>query len=263
MKGLSVLGATIFILSLTESCCYISNEKNAKQNFQRSSAIFKLKARKQPELFEIIATTDKSGIQKKLARVIGYVLGAGSLGLYTPIVYDLLRKRSSTGMSIATWVYNLLGFTAGLVYAIKKQFPFSTYVDSLALWTQSLLILFLTCFFSNKLNEFVVGILAYGIIVGSLLSLPCPPQFLGAIQVGASASSNYAQIPQIVMNFKLQSASYNIVSAFLATIGNLARVFTTIQLTKDPLIGIGHTLGFLTNGFLLSQIVYYNRMIPK
>jgi hypothetical protein len=45
--------------------------------------------------------------------------------------------------------------------------------------------------------------------------------------------------------------------------GNLIRIFTTIQLTKDPLVMSGYCLGFATNLILLSQVIFYNSKIVK
>jgi len=119
--------------------------------------------------------------------------------------------------------------------------------------------LFLTCLYKNRMFEFSVGAIGYLVIFMSFLFLKIPEAAFNGIQIGASLSCNYAQIPQIFMNWRLKAASWSFISAFLSTVGNLAKIFTTIQLTNDMLICFGHVLGALTNGVLLYQIIVYGK----
>jgi len=155
-----------------------------------------------------------------------------------------------------------MGFTAGIIYPLKKGFPLSSYIDNAGLWFQSLVILFLTCFFQQKTKEFGIGMLAFSLIFGIFLKQDIPASFLGAVQMSATAACNYAQIPQIILNWNLKSASWSFISAFLSVIGNFLKIFTTIQLTNDKLICFGHILGFTTNSALLYQIMLYNKIFP-
>ena len=41
-------------------------------------------------------------------------------------------------------------------------------------------------------------------------------------------------------------------------LGNSIRIFTTLTLTKDPLLLLGFALGFSLNGALLGQILFYS-----
>lgn len=72
-----------------------------------------------------------------VAKALGYVIGAGSLAVYLPILLSLLKKKSADGFSVATWVFNLLGITLAVIYPLKKGFPMSTFVELVLLVVQS------------------------------------------------------------------------------------------------------------------------------
>ena len=79
-----------------------------------------------------------------------------------------------------------------------------------------------------------------------------------AVQVASTTTGVGALIPQILLNLKQgNSGEWSPLTAGLSTAGNAVRVFTTVQLTQDPLLLAGFSLGFLVNGALFAQILYY------
>ena len=82
-------------------------------------------------------TAAPSTVGTMVAKALGYVIGVGSLAVYLPIVISLLKKKSSDGFSVATWVFNLMGITLAVIYPLKKGFPMSTFVELLLLVVQS------------------------------------------------------------------------------------------------------------------------------
>mmetsp|Transcript_19732 Transcript_19732/g.19841 ORF Transcript_19732/g.19841 Transcript_19732/m.19841 type:complete len:260 (-) Transcript_19732:52-831(-) len=218
--------------------------------------------RKPMRLSSAILAESSPNPKKIAARILGYIIGAGALGLYTPIIYDLATTKTAAGISVATWIYNFLGFTAGMVYPLKKRFPIASYIDNIALWFQSFVILFLTCLLKGMGLQFAIGMIVYCAVAYVFMTQEIPMKSVKVIQMGSCAACNYAQIPQIILNWKRQSAAESLLfSAFLSTIGNLIKVFTTVQLTNDWLIGFGHVLGFTTNGSLMVQVMAYNNLL--
>ena len=194
------------------------------------------------------------------AKVFGYVLGAGSMLVYTPILLSLLKKKNSEGFSVATWVYNLLGMSIALVYPFKMAYPLSTYIELLILTVQSVGILGLVCRYQNLLKEYVAGMSVFSLLVAGVVWGPAiNPMALQALQLAAILVCNYANVPQIVMTFKSKSASWSPITAAMSMAGNAIRIFTTLQLTQDFLVLSGNLLGFITNAILLGQVIVYNR----
>ena len=63
--------------------------------------------------------------------------------------------------------------------------------------------------------------------------------------------------PSNLYSFKI-AYDYIIFTAALSMAGCLVRVFTTLQLTNDKLALIGYLVGFITNGILFGQVIFYN-----
>lgn len=84
-----------------------------------------------------VAAVAPSSVGTVVAKFLGYVIGAGSLAVYLPIVFSLLKKKSADGFSVATWVFNLMGITLAVIYPLKKGFPMSTFVELVLLVIQS------------------------------------------------------------------------------------------------------------------------------
>ena len=64
-------------------------------------------------------------------------ISAGSALLYSPILYDVLRKKSAMGLSPVTWVLQTVGSAGMVVYPLKSKYPLSTYFEFITLSVQS------------------------------------------------------------------------------------------------------------------------------
>ena len=192
-----------------------------------------------------------------VAKVLGYLMGAGSLLLYSPIILKLLNTKHADGFSELTWLFNLVGLSAAVLYPYKKGFPLSTYVELLNLAIQSSAILGLVCSFKGLFDAYLAGMAIYLAVMTCLLKFTLPPQFLSAVQVVALIVCNYACIPQIMLTFRTKQASWSPITAIMSMVGNIVRVFTTIQLTGDKLVLGGNLVGLVNNLTLLAQCLIY------
>ena len=210
---------------------------------------------------ELIASAlpNKTNIKGVVAQSLGILMGGGAMVLYTPILIKLWKAKNGEGLSFQTWVFNLLGFTAAVLYPLKKGFPISTYIEGIALCLQSLLILGTLSLYKGAIWKFLIALFLYASSLVFLAGPVIPVKYVSLLQLAATISCNYAQIPQIVLSYKLKKSSWSIISATMSTVGNLIRVFTTITLTKDPLILYGHVVGAMTNAILLLQIILYSK----
>jgi mannose-P-dolichol utilization defect protein 1 len=196
--------------------------------------------------------------RKSAANIVGYVMGAGSLALYTPIIAKLLRNQHADGFSLTTWIFNLLGLLCSISYKVKKQFPVSTYIELIFAGLQSAVVLGLVSFYNGKFREYLAGITSLALIFGMLLTkLTFPNSILNALQIASTILSNYANIPQIWLTFQTQKASWSAITASLTFLACVTRIFTTLQLTRDNIVLGGYVLGMITNGILLAQIFTY------
>jgi hypothetical protein len=92
-----------------------------------------------------------------------------------------------------------------------------------------------------------------GVVFGSLaalsawlLSPACPPPMLAALQASTILTMALgSRLPQIILNWRRGNAGMlSVMSCGLNVAGNAARIFTTLVLTRDPLL----LAGILTQG---------------
>ena len=82
-----------------------------------------------------------------------------------------------------------------------------------------------------------------------------PPWALSMLQLAATVSVTGALVPQLLLNARRRSGGgWSPLTAGLSALGNAVRVFTTVQLTRDPLLLGGFIAGFAVNAAMLAQI---------
>ena len=83
---------------------------------------------------QLVGAADGSKIMdnfKQTASIaVGWLITLGSLLLYTPMIFRVLRKRSAVGLSNTTWWMKFSSYSATLVYNVVHQFPLNSYVVS-------------------------------------------------------------------------------------------------------------------------------------
>ena len=197
--------------------------------------------------------------QQQIASVFGWCISAGSALLYSPILYDVLRKKSAMGLSPVTWVLQTVGSAGMVVYPLKSKYPLSTYFEFITLSVQSAAIFValaaygdvLTASQALQLLAAVAGMVAY-------LVVAAPMKLVKSVQAASIAIMTVSLLPQVARNFKEKSTGgWSPLSAFFATLGNAIRIFTTLSLTQDNLILAGFFVGTALNGLLLASTLAF------
>ena len=81
------------------------------------------------------------------------------------------------------------------------------------------------------------------------------------IQIIRILLDSFSLLPQIYLNFKYHIFQYNEYTAFMSSISNGLRIFTTLQLVKDPFMFIIiYILGITSNIILLFQFLFYGKI---
>lgn len=265
MKVCAIILLAFFLLCSGDSFHISSSQRNKYNGMQRhqSAAAHQNLQKAKSSFLQAIAgespikSADAIG-KEKAANVLGFVMGAGSMAVYAPIIFRLLKEKNAAGFAISTWIFNLLGLSCAITYPIKKGFPVSTYAETINAAIQCLIVLGLVCFYNGKLVEYLIGaslaILSFNYVIRYV---QIPPKFLSVLQVASALISNYANIPQILLTFRTGKSSWSGITASLCLAGCLIRIFTTLRLTKDYLVLGGYLLGLVTNGILLAQVFLY------
>lgn len=173
--------------------------------------------------------------------------------------------RSAEGMSLTTWTMQLFGFTASVIYNCSMGYPLPAWGETLVFSIQSAGILTFCAFLQGRLRTygFALGCVVFAaLLVGGCLGLPA--WALSGLQATATLVTTTALLPQLVQNQQNRSAGgWSPVTASLSALGNGARVFTTLTLTRDPLLLTGFIAGLVINLTLLFQILAFGEKTVK
>jgi mannose-P-dolichol utilization defect protein 1 len=199
-----------------------------------------------------------------VATALGYLIGLGSLLLYTPIAVRVVRQRSADGLALSTWWLKLGSYLCSDVFYITKGYPLSTYVETLTVTIEAGVVLVLVAYFQRSLFRLRFAGLASGLALLSLYGLTAaPPEAVAFGQVASVALNSGALLPQFVLNARRRTkGDYSPVTAGLASTGCAIRMYTTIALAdSDPILLGTFSAAFLLNSALLGQILYYGMVV--
>ena len=195
-----------------------------------------------------------------VAKLLGYMVGFGSIMLYTPIAVRLLRQHHADGLVISTWWLKLGSYLLNDVYYVRKGYDLSTYAEVLVITIESIVVLVLVAIYQQQ-YRYGSFWTTFGLVcIGSLYGFTIAPEGLIATgQLLAVLINSLALCPQFWHNYTTKTkGDYSPVTAGLAVAGCAVRLFTTITLNgSDPILMISYFVALFLNGALLGQIVYY------
>lgn len=225
----------------------------------------------------------EDGATKILAEALGYLVGAGSLILYTPIAVRIYRQKDASGLVLTTWWLKLISYTFSDVYAISHEYPISTYIETLIITCQAFIVLILTSYYQNQAqlaatvgggsplndhgNKLIWHMALYLSFFSFLLFTSQTSSVSDVIiacgQGGSAVLNVLALLPQFQQNYQTKSSGdYSPITAGLASIGCTIRLFTTIALAdSDPLLLGTYGIALFFNASLFIQILYYDLFI--
>ena len=233
-------------------------------------------------------SSDRNLVLQSVARGLGYLVGTGSVLLYTPIAVRIVRQQRAEGLTVSTWWCKLISYTCTIFYSYDKGFPLSTYAETIIIALEALTILLLVTYFQqpqppkkteritsstgtpatvqnneqeNTTTLFLgtLGVFLTIVLVVLTGTVTVPSEVLAVGQGGSTLLNVGALVPQFKWNATTQtSGDYSPITALLASVGCTIRVFTTYQLTEaDPVLLFSYGTAFLLNTALFVQILYY------
>ncbi|KAK3280691.1 hypothetical protein CYMTET_11486 [Cymbomonas tetramitiformis] len=178
-----------------------------------------------------------------VASGLGYLITFGSVLLYSPQIFRIVRSRSAAGLSLQMYWLKLTSTYLTALYDVVMGFPISTYGENLAIIFQLAVLVVLVAKEQSAGNDdcrVAAGLVLYLCIAAAVLGRIVPPEesmpVLTALQLINSVSYPVALLPQLTMNYQSQSTGqYSPVTCSLALGGCAARIFTTLTLMKSAL----------------------------
>jgi len=201
-------------------------------------------------------------IQLFVSVMLSYAIVLGSVSLKVPQIIQIVRAKSGAGISKEMYLLDICVFTLTVSYFFTKQYPFSSFGDSLFILIQNLIVYYLLFFYEKKISiYFGLGSALYFVILAVCLSGAVPMEKLYSLTIPIAILS---RVPQIYKSYSESSVgNLNLITFFLNFIGSGARIYTTLILLGDPLVLIGYCCTTLLNGIVTLQIIYYNYIQKK
>uniref|UniRef100_A0A8C8RHG7 Mannose-P-dolichol utilization defect 1 protein n=1 Tax=Pelusios castaneus TaxID=367368 RepID=A0A8C8RHG7_9SAUR len=193
-----------------------------------------------------------------LSKGLGIAIVAGSLMVKLPQVLKILGAKSAEGLSFSALLLELVALTGTMVYSVANRFPFSAWGEALFLMLQTVAIGFLAQHFGGHTARGVSFLVLYLALLSLLLSPLTPRPLLPLLQA--------ANMPAVIISRLLQAASnyrnghtgqLSAITVFLLFAGSLARIFTSVQETGDPLMALTYVVSSVCNGLIAGQLLYY------
>ncbi|XP_078234302.1 mannose-P-dolichol utilization defect 1 protein [Pogona vitticeps] len=193
-----------------------------------------------------------------ISKGLGFAIVAGSLMVKLPQIFKILGAKSAEGLSFQSILLELLAITGTMVYSISNSFPFSAWGEALFLMIQTVVIGFLVQHFGGHTGRGLTFLLLYLGVLSLLLSSLTPPSVVMMLQASNMPSVIISRLLQAAANYRNgHTGQLSAITASLLFAGSLARIFTSIQETGDPLMALTYVVSSACNGIIMGQLLYY------
>ncbi|XP_066450049.1 mannose-P-dolichol utilization defect 1 protein isoform X2 [Eleutherodactylus coqui] len=193
-----------------------------------------------------------------ISKLLGIGIILGSVMVKVPQIVKLVRSGTAEGLSFQSVLLELLALSGTMVYSITHGFPFSSWGEVLFLMIQTLIISFLIQHLRGRTALGALALAVYFALIAILLSPVIPMVVVTLLQA--------ANVPAIIISRLLQAATnyrsghtgqLSAVTVTLLFLGSLARIFTSVQETGDPLMSLTYVVSSACNGLIFAQLLYY------
>ncbi|KAJ1739809.1 hypothetical protein LPJ79_004699 [Coemansia sp. RSA 1821] len=209
---------------------------------------------------------DPHCLRHALSKGLGLGIVLGGCIVKLPQLFKILKSKSVAGISLSSYVLEVLANAITLAYNFRKGYSFTTYGEALFIGAQNIVITLLILAFTGRA--------AQGVATNVLLLIFTYAMFTPSMVGGALLSTLYgltiplvisSRIPQIYTIHKNKyTGQLSAFAVFNYFFGTAARLFTTLVEVDDSLVLVGAVLAVIANGILAAQMVYYwNAPAPK
>ncbi|XP_042329457.1 mannose-P-dolichol utilization defect 1 protein [Sceloporus undulatus] len=193
-----------------------------------------------------------------ISKGLGFAIVAGSLMVKLPQIIKIMRAHSAEGLSFKAILLELMAITGTMVYSISHSFPFSAWGEALFLMVQTVVIGFLVQHFAGHTGRGLSFLFVYLGILSFLLSSFTPPAVVTMLQASNMPAVVISRLLQVATNYRNgHTGQLSAITASMLFAGSLARIFTSIQETNDPLMALTFGVSSVCNSLIVGQLIYY------
>lgn len=197
-------------------------------------------------------------IQLLLSRLIGFsIVLLCSVFMKLPQVIKILYSRSAEGVSFSSQFLMLITTSSTISYSLAKDYPFSTWGESIALGIQTLAICVLILIYKDYFKEAVLFMACYFVCMLLLLSIASMNVLYG-LQLLSLPLSVMSKWTQIQMNYSRKSTGQlSATYVLLMSCRSMGRLYTNVTETGDTLRIATFLMACFLNTLLGCQLLYY------
>ncbi|KAI9917120.1 hypothetical protein PsorP6_012715 [Peronosclerospora sorghi] len=203
--------------------------------------------------------TNLACLKAVVSKALSYAIITGSLILKLPQILKIVAAKDVIGLTPSAFYMEVVLYLSSTVYNLLRGYPLSTWAENLVILAQNLvLVLLLWAYVAPKiaLSTRVGLVLVFVAMTAGMLSIP--PELQWLLASAGIPVSIVARIPQILSNFKQgHTGQLALITLVLNLAGSIARLFTTMQETGDPVQVAGFGVGILLNGTLVLQVLLF------
>lgn len=193
-----------------------------------------------------------------LSKGLGIVLILGSLLVKVPQILKIFKSQSGTGINIFSVTLDLAAITIHMAYNFVKGFPFSSWGDTLFLAVQTVIIGALVLWYNKATIQSLLYLIIYLVVCYVLMGGLTPIDVLWSLTSVNIVIVVAGKGIQAWTNYKNgNTGQLAAVTLIMLMGGSLARIFTSIQETGDPIVIITYIASSAVNSLLVFQLVYY------
>ncbi|XP_072006173.1 mannose-P-dolichol utilization defect 1 protein [Engystomops pustulosus] len=193
-----------------------------------------------------------------LSKMLGFGIILGSIMVKVPQIVKIVGSGTAEGLSFQAVLLELLALSGTMVYSITYSFPFSSWGEVLFLMIQTLVIGFLIQHLGGRTALGVLFLGVYFAVVAVLLSPVVPMAVVTILQAVNVPAVIISRLLQAVTNYRNgHTGQLSAVTVALLFLGSLARIFTSVQETGDPLMALTYVVSSSCNGLIFAQLLYY------
>ena len=200
---------------------------------------------------------------KLIIKGLGVAIILGSCLNKTPVMMNLFRSKSTSGMSLSSIYGEIIVYINAAFYGILSGHPITAYGENLALFAQSFIIVNLMWEYSQPvaslLERGIVNLLVSLYIVFLLTTLPSTYYYL--LMTSIMPVLLYSRGTQILATYQCQhTGAQSVVTNTLNLVGGLVRILTTIkEVGYDlPILG-SYSVSCTLNLIIFLQYFYYRK----
>ena len=160
--------AIVLLLSLAHAAAFSTAVTHKHRHHHRSRSF----ARRH---FHASAATLAAPDADALATGLGYLVGAGSLLLYTPIAFRVVRQGSADGLTLSTWWLKIASYTASDLYALRNGYPIAQWAETLVITAEAAAVLILVATYQRRLDASFFALALACAATASWLLTAAPP----------------------------------------------------------------------------------------